>query len=81
VQDLQLTQQRLESRTKKQVILEKKMRQYEEELKVQKESLTQVVKEFEKEKELMRHHYEGEITKYKHEIQGFFNTLYKNSYD
>ncbi len=70
IRDLELTQQRLEARTKKQALLERKIRQYEEELKVQKESLTQVVKEFEKEKELMKHHYEGEIDKLNHELTG-----------
>eukprot|EP01022_Parablepharisma_sp_SALTPOND_P018553 TRINITY_DN3044_c0_g1_i1.p6 TRINITY_DN3044_c0_g1~~TRINITY_DN3044_c0_g1_i1.p6 ORF type:complete len:449 (+),score=95.49 TRINITY_DN3044_c0_g1_i1:101-1348(+) len=69
VRDLELTQQRLESKTKRQAILEKKIKQYEEELKIQKESLTQVVKEFEKEKELMKHHYEGELNRLKREIQ------------
>lgn len=69
LRDLELTQQRLETRTKKQALLEKKIRQYEEELKVQKESLTQVVKDFEREKELMKHHYEGEISKLEHEIK------------
>lgn len=73
IRDLELTQQRLETRTKKQALLEKKIRQYEEELKVQKESLTQVVKEFEKEKELMKHHYEGELTKLNHDMQSMWS--------
>ena len=43
---------------------------------MQKESLTQVVKEFEKEKELMKHHYDEEITKLKHEIQSIIGTFH-----
>eukprot|EP00826_Nyctotherus_ovalis_P036940 TRINITY_DN3324_c0_g1_i12.p1 TRINITY_DN3324_c0_g1~~TRINITY_DN3324_c0_g1_i12.p1 ORF type:complete len:452 (-),score=152.21 TRINITY_DN3324_c0_g1_i12:528-1838(-) len=69
VRDLELAQQQLEAKTIAQVALEKKIRQRDEELKMQKESLTQLVKDFEKEKQLMTHHYEGELNDLRHEIQ------------
>jgi len=67
--DLELTQQQLEVKTITQVALEKKIKQRDEELKIQKESLTQLVKDFEKEKQLLTHHYEGELNDLRHEIQ------------